>query len=441
MRIPSCFCVWPTRAMRPPSPSALFLVSALFCSSAVFLGGCGSLGRLGGIETSTKKTEKTTGELNENTKDVKTSIEEVEASSRAMQRELESTRKELEDANARLTKTNDELSALKDVMGATQRNTNDLVGNTGNTYVDLRQGDTLSARMRQLDRLSAVDALESKISEAWKYFAAFEFQFWKGEGFDTSERLAVLYYEGLNEFLRDLERYLPAERDRSGSPLSENAGMKNLYALATALEAVNSVQSSAQGEQAKSMHDLLREALQAGADVEAGRRASEALLPWERIVLEKEDTALFVLHVRMNFLPAIPLASLTNVERSGFARLWDLLRLGFGRWEARLERLNNTQIQGMNAWLQKSLSEQTFLQGLQTGASQGGARRRNAAAGRAELGLGAYHASLRQAYANMRVVDGAADASHGVSGALPPVAQERVALVGDFKQAARKIAN
>jgi hypothetical protein len=246
---------------------------------------------------------------------------------------------------------------------------------------------------------------------------------------------------------------MPLEGDRSGSPLSENAGMKNLYALATALEATNSVQTllpaegasasvgmpAAGATVAKSMLDLLHEALKAGADVEAGRRASASLQPWERIVLEKEDTVLFLLHVRTNFLPAIPLSRLTEVERSGFARFVELLRLGLMRWQARLDAVNNSQLQAMAVWLEKSLAESSFLGDLRNSTAVATTRRRDAAAGNGEQ-LGAYDRALRQAFAHMSVVDGLTESRVRGVGNANPFLSERAMLVDRFRVLASAIA-
>ena len=387
--------------------------------------GCGALARLAGIEKSAQKTEATTGELNENTKGVKESIDEVDANTKAMKKELEDTRRRLEEANKRLDHTNAMLASLKDIMGAAKENTSDLVGNTGNTYVDLRQGDTLAARARHLDRLEETGALEAKISESWKYFAAFEFQFWKGDGADTPARREALFYEGANEFLREVERYLPEAGRRSASPLSEDPRMSNLYALSVGMEAYNSVQAlvSAQalagGFQRMNMRDLLRGGLVAGLEVEAGRRTLLSLATWERVVLEKRETALYLLQVRMNFLPAIPLARVTDVDRTGIARFMELLRLGFTRWDAPLGSHSNVQIASMNDWLDKSLAERTFL--TPHGVSETG------------IPWARYDTSLTQALSNMRVVDDRAVGS--------AVDEERRVLVEGFASRALQVAS
>ena len=238
---------------------------------------------------------------------------------------------------------------------------------------------------------------------------------------------------------------MPHEGFRSGSPLSDNAGMKNLYALATALEATNSVQTLLPAEVApspgmpaeratvpKSILDLLHEALKAGADVEAGKRTSASLQPWERIVLEKEDAVLYLLHVRTNFLPAIPLSRLTDVERSGFARFLELLRLGFLRWQASLDAVNNSQMEAMALWLDKSLAESSFLGELRSGSTVATTRRRDAAAGRGEQ-LGAYDLALRQAFAHMTVVDGVTDSTRREERDANPFLSDRVMLVDRFR--------
>jgi hypothetical protein len=401
------------------SPRAVARLLAL----GLVLGGCGEVKRIAGIEKSTKKTEKTTGELNENTKDVKESIEGVDVTTQAMRRELDRTRRELQDANRRLDGANRNLeetnrnltetrTAIKDleaVMATMRDNTNDLVANTGDTYVDLRQGETLAARARSLARLESTAAMEAKIAEAWKYFAAFEFQFWKGRGADTPERRGELFRDALDEFLRDLERYLPAQSLRDGSPLSEEEGRRNIYALATAVEAYNILQGALVTLDADfrrvSLLDLLHGGLEAGNAARAGVRPTSSLVPWETLVMEKEDVVRHFLSVRMNFLPAIPLARLTEVERGGAARLLDLAKLGLTRWEARLDILNNVQIASMNSWFDKSFVESEFLAKHWDGHG--------------------YDKSLSLAYRNMRVVDGA------VAGASAYL-EERRELVAAF---------
>jgi|GEM_PF-5913390 len=413
--------------MRKSAVPCTLLAVVFIASSGSALSGCGDFARLAGIEKSTKKTEQTTGELNQNTKGMKDSIDQVDGNTAAMRKELEDTKRKLEDANKRLDVTNAKLDGLNKGIDDTRDNTDALVSNTGDTYIDIRQGDTLAARTAHLAGVAREGVQEAKIAEAWKYFAAFEFQFWTGRGADTAEKRDALMAEGATEFLHDLERSLPPERKRGTSPLSEDAGMKNVYALATALDAYNGLQKDTgdrlPGFERMSMLDVIHRGLKAGAALRAGSRTMASLTLAERAVLEKEDVARYLLAVRQNFLPAIPLAALTDVDTRGLGQFLELLRIGFSRWNARLEAFGNVQLESFCAWLDKSLAEREFLQATPASAP---------AAALALLTNGGYDAQLGRALSNMNVTDAAVGSQHFLS--------ERATLREAFRAKARSIA-
>ena len=334
-------------------PSVMVAVVFLNCVA------CSDFKRIGGIQNSTERTEKTAEELNGNTKQLKTSVENVEADAKLMKLQLELALRQLELANKALLQTNTTLGSLIGIWGKAAENIEDLVKNTWLTYVDLRKGNTQSLRADQLKLMESADTLSGKSVEAFKYFLSFEFQLWRPDSGEAVEARAKLVDEGALEFASTFTNYLPASRkDYSLSPVGEGQMQQNLLALALTLNASNCAALPADAalpicsveemllsglgtahEEGADLQNIVPDALKTG-------EVRNTILPFQKTVLEVAHQAEHLLMLRVNALPAIVLNSLTSIPgESGWLRNIKLLRLTAGAWQADTLELNLSQLE------------------------------------------------------------------------------------------------
>jgi hypothetical protein len=226
----------------------------------------------------------------------------------------------------------------------------------GETYTALRQGNTLQARVGE-DALGGMDsghAIEDKIFHAGAYMKAFEFQIWNCADPDSAAYLKIFYRQAAEEFTRVLPNYLTTDKTKwSVSPIATDNKSNDLYAIAVSLQELNAniveayrlSDSKGKGkwdQQPQSMLDLIETSLTRKVEIAAHpERATLA----DREFLFNEDLMVQLFQIRMNFLAAMALAKVSNLEEKGFLGLPGLVReakmlLGRG-WEPNLHEFSS----------------------------------------------------------------------------------------------------
>jgi hypothetical protein len=243
-----------------------------------------------------------------------------------------------------------EMSTTTKKVASTSENLEEL---TEELYTDLRQGNAVTIRSERQKAMESTTSIESKVSEAGKYYMAFEFQLWKNFGPDSEEKLNFLLKCGFMEFFRDIARYMPADRAVTG--LAQTEEMRNLYALAATMHEVNpnqEIQAKAKGAKTRSVLSLIKEALAIGAKIETGKADPKAQPEWVTEVLAHEQDAVYLLQLRAAFLPAMAFSKLTTVPASQALA---------GAWAGDVSRYNTIQIFTFAGWLKEAMATAAFL--------------------------------------------------------------------------------
>jgi hypothetical protein len=267
-----------------------------------------------------------------------------------------------------ITKNMDEMHdatlAMNKTTNGVARTSESIEKLTDELYADLRQGNALTIRSERLRALELAPSQEAKISEAAKYFMAFEFQLWKSYGVDSDQRLTELQKCAVQEFFRDVSSYIPHDRDTSLKPVPSNA-MRNLYAIAVTLHEVNPntrdfVESK--GKKPDSMLDLIKRALEAKAGVEAGKRDLAREPSWVSEVLAHEQDAVYLLQLRAAFLPVMVLGRIAAIDTGNEVKdATTLVMMLTSAWDAKLEGQNLVQLATYAKWIRESLKTVAFL--------------------------------------------------------------------------------
>ena len=239
---------------------------------------------------------------------------------------------------------------MKDTMRLMQRD-------VGDTYQDLRKGNSLVARNDLIRAMEQDPTIEGKIEDAGKYFMAFEFQFWKSRDNDSVQRRNTLLFEGAEEFSYRMRSYLPG--DRKLDVASKNQSMMNLFALAIALDKILPEQEEL-AETLKfekmSIRSIIVEALESKAKIDSGdlqkpKRYLSALL-------NSENEYVYLLQVRYNFIYAEVLEIMSHVGNAGTIKQFWFYMNGM---DVDLSSLNVSQLNLLNELLEKANADRALL--------------------------------------------------------------------------------
>jgi hypothetical protein len=255
--------------------------------------------------------------------------------------------------------TTDGMAQTTDGMAVT---TNDVLSQTTDMYQDLRQANSLTIRNQTLDAMVAATSMQKKISEAGAYFMAFEFQLWKGDGRDTSDKMDSLYYCAMEEFTRILREYMPTDFSKVDAT-SQNSRMMDLYALAVSFHQVNpNAQPGALG-----MMDLVKQVLQLNQPVNSGKIAESSLKDWQREGLANYQELVYLMQIRSNFLAVMTLAQVSKIADSGFLGITGLARklsMVETKWSSDFSKLNLEEIVTYTTWMNEADTDSVFLKSI-----------------------------------------------------------------------------
>lgn len=370
------------------------LVSIFLKVSLLGIGfGCSAEKRVEDLQQSTHETNETAKKMNSNTEDMKDSTEQMSQNTAEMNKttiEMQKDTSELKKETSKATEATQDVSrkidglmsgidgldtstrsvvdevkslevTIADLSLLTEAMKKDILA----MYYDLRQGNSLSIRAERLNALDQSASMEAKVSEAAKYFMAFEFQLWKGMSEDTAPKRMALYEEALQEFLWDLRRFMKNSFNRD--PDSQENRMKNLYALSAAMHFTNLNQRflvAGTSHEAVSIFSLLQAGLRAKADVESGLVEYDKVPEYQKAVLTYEKEAAYIIGIRSNFYAAMTLNGLTNLQDPrffGLPNLFNKLRMLAGPWVPDFESVNSVQIKTHSEWLKESRVARDFL--------------------------------------------------------------------------------
>lgn len=234
--------------------------------------------------------------------------------------------------------------------------TNDAVERTNlyveTTYFDLRQGNAKTIRYNALEEMERSISPEAKIAAAGVFAMGFEFQLWTGTGPDTASRRDGLYDEAMKELFRTIQNY--KELDRPIDVASTDGQMLNLEAIAVTLHFVNpSAIPDPRTRRDASLLSLIEDTIARREALWSLSTAERARIPdYQKEILDHLEDAVYLLQLRANFLAAMVLGKVSDIQSAGLIAKAGML---FKGWDARLDRLNVTQLDSCKLWLDESM--------------------------------------------------------------------------------------
>lgn len=281
-------------------------------------------------------------------------------------KKMDETNGSIDETNRKMDDVRKQMSEMNDKLVETNKRMNDMNRALDRMYQDLRQGDALSARLKTIDKMVETPALKGKTLFAAQYFMSFEYQLWKGEGFDDQTMQAVLLRSAVDEFVQVLRRL--SHSGLTINALSEDNDLLSLEALAISAHMINpNADYTLQPKNIapQSMHGLLQNALNFGYKLERSEISADDIPEYAQFALKEIDLVRYFFEVRFNTLAALVLNSMSEVGSDQFFSRWSS-RAGvwISPWQARTEKLNEIQLKECLRWLTWANADVSFLKSI-----------------------------------------------------------------------------
>jgi hypothetical protein len=321
--------------MRFSKVSSVSVVSTLLLTLGV---ACNAL-------ESVDKVERTTAEVGEKMGETNDEIAETN-------RKMEEMKREMGEMNGKLIETNQRMEGMNKALDR--------------MYQDLRQGDSLAARLQTIEKMSEATTLKGKTVYAAQYFMSFEYQLWKGEGIDGNAIHEVLKRDAVDEFIQTLRRF--SKTTLPFSAMSQDRDLLSIEALALTSHMVNSNAVHSLGQKnipISSMHALLRNSLEYGYRLSKGALSFNELPEYAKFALREPELLLYVFELRVNMLPAMLLSEISEVASDAAVSRWTS-RVGswLRPWNADLSRKNELELREYLTWMNWASADLRFLQSI-----------------------------------------------------------------------------
>ena len=272
-----------------------------------------------------------------------------------------------------LNKVNDSLDQIKSMQADTnsmKNQTKNLSTDSCELYDALRQGDTLTSRRDAITNLLSAQQEGRKISEAGKYFMAFEFQLWSQACQDSDNtKREFLMGSAAMEFLRDVQEFFPDPADLSPNPAATADGVTfsksnlqaSLNAISASIHLLNPKQEYRATEdptfKTYSMLDILEEGLAAKAKINSGAESMDTVPRHVKEVLLQEKYAVAVLQARYNMAVAVVLNGISPISEGW----WPKVSMWLRSWNPDMSRANLEQLEEYQKYVQGALDVRDFL--------------------------------------------------------------------------------
>jgi hypothetical protein len=192
---------------------------------------CSQMRELKEMHDATTEMRDTTKEMNQRTKEMGANTDEMKVST-----------KNMEQLTTALKIRTDELGAL-----------------TSELYRAAKQGTAMALREEVLKKLVNSTSHIEKISKAAKYYMAFEYQIWSGVGPDTKENRDKLAASAAREFIREVQRFTPADLATISPVVVTESAVKARIAaemLPSGEEKIKALQAAADAESVSAFNAL-----------------------------------------------------------------------------------------------------------------------------------------------------------------------------------------
>lgn len=342
--------------MRLSATHLSFLVGCLF---SVFSVSCGVLNSLENVEKSTTEVGDKMDETNHGIEKTNDKMDE--------------TNGKMDETNSGIKTTNDKMDDMKDSMAAMNDKlieTNQRMDNMNNAlnrmYQDLRQGDSLAARLQTIEKMSETPTLKGKSVYAAQYFMSFEYQLWKGEGPDVQALRDILKRDAVDEFVQTLRRF--AKSSLPINAMSSDRDLLSMEALALLSHMQNSnsvLTMNNKNLPLESMHSLLKESLEYGHKLALGTTSMKDVPEFAVFALREPELVKYLFELRVNMLPALLVGELSKVADDGFVRRWlSRASVWLHPWTADLTQKNAIELKEYISWLKWADADLSFLNSI-----------------------------------------------------------------------------
>ena len=255
-------------------------------------------------------------------------------------------------------------------MAKTTENTDKSNSMMGNMCAGQGKLTTSDYRDKLLTLIDEEQDIGRKLSLAVKYNYAWEFQGMSAECGRTNSYSAKVFDESIREYLESMHKFIVSRENTSAT--SKNNSMNSLYAITATMHYTNSLQEEngeKNGYKPVSMLDLITDAANADAQINAGKLSSYNLPKYVdsgRVLL---GDITYLLRIRYNFLTAFAFGlATTNVDGDeattmGLAKIV-LEGMLHRTWSPDFEIKNTRQIQYYGTVLERALNTRAILENM-----------------------------------------------------------------------------
>ena len=227
---------------------------------------------------------------------------------------------EMHDATANMNKTTSELNAKTGELIRLTTDVDDgadkkLIPMTTAIIMQSRQGGTATVRHDSITRMEAADDIIAKIGQAAIYMDSFEFQVWDDKS-DSDGARDVFMTEAVDELFTIVSKYSVADH----------------YQIYSVLDVL---------EQGMALSN------QVGKMVNGAVYQDSDMPSWALEVRKFSDAFTYLLRLRHNFLPTMPLTDISNVNVGGFlglASLYAKLEMPMFAWTPNFAPVNSAKM-------------------------------------------------------------------------------------------------
>ncbi|MEN9810228.1 MAG: hypothetical protein RLZZ488_1795 [Pseudomonadota bacterium] len=300
---------------------------------------CSAIESVGRVEKSTTEVGEKMDKTNDGIDRTNRKMDETNGSIDETNQKMDDVRRQMDEMNNKLVETNKRMEIMNSELDR--------------MYQDLRQGDSLNARLQTLDKLTTTPRLKSKLVFAAQYFMSYEFQLWKGQGSDGEEVRQMLRHAAADEFVQVVRRL--SQTSFPINILDEGNEISSLKALSVALHTVNpnaKINSQANKFAPESMHQLITQALAYGQKLAQSKISADKIPDYAKVVLREPELVKYLFELRVNMLPAMVVSSMSQTASDEFVTRW-MARAGvvLKPWTAQTRSLNELQLSEFADWL------------------------------------------------------------------------------------------
>lgn len=294
------------------------------------------------------------------------SFEKVEESSAEVGLKMDETNSEIEETNRKMDEMKNEIGDMNDKLIETNQRMENMNKALERMYQDLRQGDSLTARIQTIEKMTDASSLKGKTVYAAQYFMSFEYQLWKGEGSDGIAFRELLQRDAVDEFIQTLRRF--ATTSLPIDVISSDKDLLSIEALAMTSHMLNSNSAFAMNKKnygMTSMHSLLKDSLRYGQKLAAGTAAVKDMPEFVQFALRDPELVKYVFELRINMLPGLVLNQLGEVSSDKFVSKWRARASAWLLpWKADLSFKNELEIREYITWISWADADLAFLNSL-----------------------------------------------------------------------------